>query len=100
MGQNIFAQKIKVGIIERAPMVFKNNLGNWTGLSIDLLEEISKDNNIEYSLKDTSTFSELIKIVEEGEVDMSIANITITSDREVRMDFSQPIFDFGLQIIT
>jgi len=28
MGQNIFAQKIKVGIIERAPMVFKNNLGN------------------------------------------------------------------------
>ncbi|HIP21960.1 MAG TPA: transporter substrate-binding domain-containing protein [Candidatus Pacebacteria bacterium] len=38
--------------------------------------------------------------MEEGEVDMSIANITITSDREVRMDFSQPIFDSGLQIIT
>ncbi|HIP21799.1 MAG TPA: transporter substrate-binding domain-containing protein [Candidatus Pacebacteria bacterium] len=67
---------------------------------MDLLEEISKDNNIEYSLKDTSTFSELIKIVEGGEVDMSIANITITYDREVRMDFSQPIFDSGLQIIT
>ena len=32
-------------------------------------------------------------------VDLAIANISITSEREKIMDFSQPIYDSGLQIL-
>jgi polar amino acid transport system substrate-binding protein len=42
----------------------------------------------------------MISSVENKKSDLAIANITITSDREKKMDFSQPIFDSGLQLIT
>lgn len=33
------------------------------------------------------------------EVDLSIANISITSKREKIMDYSHPVYDVGLQIL-
>ncbi len=41
----------------------------------------------------------MIKAVANKNVDLAIANITISANREEKMDFSQPIFDSGLQIM-
>eukprot|EP01036_Dinobryon_divergens_P012902 gene12902-17403_t len=42
---------------------------------------------------------ELIDSVESKEADIAIAAISITSEREEKFDFSQPMFDSGLQIL-
>jgi len=46
-----------------------------------------------------SSFSDMLEAVKNGSVDAAIANISITSVREEVVDFSQPIFDAGLQIL-
>lgn len=41
----------------------------------------------------------MLKRVEDRKVDAATANIIITSEREQTLDFSQPIFDAGLQVM-
>ena len=96
----VFAENLKVGTIERPPMSFKTSTGNWTGFSIDLLKEIAKEVGFKYNLKEFKIFPEMIKATEQGKVDFSIANISITSEREEKMDFSQPILETGLRVMT
>ena len=46
------------------------------------------------------TVKELLDAVKSKNVALGIAAISITADREVELDFSQPMFDAGLQILT
>jgi polar amino acid transport system substrate-binding protein len=41
----------------------------------------------------------MLKDVASGNADLAIANITITSEREKTLDFSQPMFDAGIQVM-
>ncbi len=52
-----------------------------------------------YQIVRTADFREMLRMVEDGEVDAAVANISITAGREVVMDFTQPIFESGLQIM-
>ena len=46
------------------------------------------------------TVKELLDAVKSKNVALGIAAISITADREMELDFSQPMFDAGLQILT
>lgn len=43
--------------------------------------------------------TELLQAIETGKGDLAIAAVTITAEREKRMDFSHPFFRSGLQIM-
>jgi len=93
------AEKITIGTIEREPFSYQEN-GEWTGFSVDLWSHIAKEIDVEYDFKEYKSFSELLSLTQNKDVDASVANISITLEREKRMDFSQPIFDSGLNIMT
>jgi ABC-type amino acid transport substrate-binding protein len=76
--------------------VFKNQ----TGFCIDMVESISKRNHLNHSYVMTNSVKELFDLVIDGTCDLGFAGITITADREKRVDFSQPFFDSGLLIAT
>jgi ABC-type amino acid transport/signal transduction systems, periplasmic component/domain len=46
-----------------------------------------------------SDVGEVLDAVGDGRADLGIAAISITSERESRFDFSQPILNAGLQIL-
>lgn len=92
------AQTIQVGTVSRAPFSFVQD-GADTGFSIDLIEEISKDLRRPYEITRYSEFRDMLAAVNFGQVDVAIANISITSKREEIMDFSHPIFESGLQVM-
>ena len=46
-----------------------------------------------------SDVGELLDAVVDGRADLGIAAISITSEREIRFDLSQPILNAGLQIL-
>jgi polar amino acid transport system substrate-binding protein len=98
-GEFVFAEPLKVGTIERKPMSFRSESGEWKGFSIDLLEEISKKVDFDYELTEFDKFGDMISATEKGSVDLSISNITISAKREKTMDYSQPIIDSGLQLV-
>ncbi len=93
------AAPLTVHTIERPPFVIQRPNGTLTGFSIELWRAITAPLDIESAFIIETRFADMLKAVEEGRADAAVANISITSDRERQMDFSQPIFDSGLQIL-
>jgi len=89
------AENLEVGTIERTPFSYQD-WWEWTGFSIDLWKAIAQENNLEYSFIPQNSFSEILSSTENNDVDLSVANISITLEREKKMDFSQPIFEYIL----
>ena len=73
--------------------------GGHEGFSIDLMRAIAAELGRDVSFVTVPDFRTMLGQVETEEVDGAIANISITSQREEIMDFSQPIFASGLQIM-
>lgn len=72
-----------------------------TGFSIDLWREIERVADLKTVSTTTSPdVTTLVDSVANGRVDAAIAAISITAERQQRIDFSQPMFDSGLTIMT
>ena len=71
-------------------MVVEKN-GTLGGFSIELWNSIGERLNRETEYVVMSDVSELLDAVGSGRADLGIAAISITSERENRFDFSQPI---------
>jgi len=86
--------KIKIAVKEFPPLVFKD----LKGFCIDIATIISEKNNMTPEFVMVDSVPSLLAAVESGACDMGFAGITITPEREKRVDFSQPFFDSGLMI--
>jgi len=90
--------KLRVATRIVPPMVIEKN-GILSGFSIELWNSIGERLNRETEYVVMSDVSELLDAVGSGRADLGIAAISITSERENRFDFSQPIMNSGLQIL-
>jgi polar amino acid transport system substrate-binding protein len=70
-----------------------------SGFSIELWENLARELDLDSSFKVYPNVKDLLTAVEEKQMDMGIAAITINSERAQRVDFSYPIFSGGLQIM-
>jgi polar amino acid transport system substrate-binding protein len=80
------------------PFAMKAPDGNWTGLAIDLMNQVARILGKEIMWTEVKTTQDLLTIVAKGQADAAIAAITVTSDREKVVDFSQGYYHSGLAI--
>jgi len=85
---------IKIAVKEFPPLVFKD----LKGFCIDIANDICHRNNFNPEFVMFQSVPDLLNAVESGTCDMGFAGITITLEREKRVDFSQPFFESGLMI--
>ncbi|MGH3629251.1 MAG: transporter substrate-binding domain-containing protein [Sciscionella sp.] len=90
---------IKVGIKPLDPFVTRNG-DQYHGFSIDLWNEIARRNSWQTSYVWHDTLPSLLTDAQTSTVDVGIAGITITKDREQMLDFSYPMFSAGLEVMT
>jgi len=81
------------------PFIF-GDAGEPTGFSADVWNEISRRNGWITEWVWTEEVSDQIQQVLDGEVDASIAAISMTPERELQVDFSHRMFSSGLQIMS
>jgi polar amino acid transport system substrate-binding protein len=91
--------KLRVATRLVRPFVFEQG-GQLTGFSIELWQEIARQVNVQSEFVVKPTVKELLNAVKSNDASVGIAAISITADREIDFDFSQPMFDSGLQILT
>jgi polar amino acid transport system substrate-binding protein len=91
-------EKLRVVTKAFEPLVLKQG-EEYHGFSIDLWKAIAKEMEIEYELYGVETITELVDAVHRGEADIGIAGISMTAEREKKLDFSHPYFESGLQIM-
>ncbi|PSF31685.1 amino acid ABC transporter substrate-binding protein [Aphanothece hegewaldii CCALA 016] len=89
---------LRVATKSFAPLAFEQN-GQYTGFSIELWKEIAQELSIEYEIYEEPTIIALLNSVTVGTTDVAVAGITITSEREEKIDFSYSFFESGLQIL-
>ncbi|MBV9863736.1 MAG: transporter substrate-binding domain-containing protein [Abitibacteriaceae bacterium] len=73
--------------------------GSLTGFSTELWQSIAKQLKLKSKTSVSPTMPDLLAQVKSGRADLGIAAISITADRDKDFDFSQPIYDSGLQIL-
>lgn len=82
------------------PFVFVNaDSGEVRGFSIDVWDEVADRLEVETEWVVRDTVGEVIDANQQGEVDVGIAGISITREREEVIDFSQPYYLSGHQIV-
>lgn len=89
---------IDVGIKEVKPFAYIEN-GEWKGISIDLLDRLAEEQHLVYTLKPVKTTKQLLSQIANNEVDMAIAAISVTLEREKIIDFSHKYFTTSLGIL-
>ncbi|MCC2096137.1 MAG: transporter substrate-binding domain-containing protein [Hyphomicrobiales bacterium] len=89
---------LKVSTRVLKPFVFYEDK-QLTGFSIELWRAIARELDRKSGFTVVKTLPELLGSVGERKADAAISAISITAQREVLYDFSQPMFDAGLQIL-
>jgi len=86
--------------VDRPPFaMLETESGVPEGFSIDLMTAIADEIGRDLTFAPAESFGAMLDAVKSGSVDGGIANISITASREAEMDFSQPIFESGIQIL-
>ena len=80
------------------PFVFKDKAGKYSGFDIDVWDVIAKDLGLKYELMPME-FTQLIPALQKKKIDVAIAGMSITSEREKIIDFSYPYYDSGLLVM-
>ena len=82
------------------PFAFKDGGGKWEGISIELWRDIASRLKLDYKFVEAGTVKELIEGVVAMRFDVGVGAITVTEERQRRLDFSHPFFTTGLAIAT
>jgi polar amino acid transport system substrate-binding protein len=70
-----------------------------SGFSIDLWREVAAHAGRSFSLRRTSGVEEKLALLEKGEVDVAVGGITVTSEREARVDFTHASLRAGTGVL-
>lgn len=92
------AESLRVAVVERKPFVVRNS-DQLSGFSIELWQAVAGKLDRDFEFVPFDSFAAMLNSVRDEKADLAIANISITAARETEMDFAQPIFDAGLQIL-
>jgi len=91
------SRTLVIGTKPAPPFAFRGPNGQWEGISIALWQRIARQLGWKYRLEQTD-LQGLLDGVAQGRYDAGVAALTITADREKRLDFSQPFYTTGLGI--
>jgi len=81
------------------PFVIQEDDGSLHGISIELWKRVAEELGVDYDFA-LMPLDELLAAVESGEADVGIAAISVTPEREARMDLSHGYMLSGLGIAT
>ncbi len=80
-----------------APFESVDNQGKVIGFDVDLMNAIAEKGGFKVEFKNTP-WEGIFASLEQGDIDMVVSAVTITDERKVTMDFSDPYFEARQQI--
>jgi polar amino acid transport system substrate-binding protein len=78
-----------------APFEFQDSERNYVGIDVELIAAIAADQGFKYSLNPLG-FSAAVAALESNQADGVIAGMSITAERQLKYDFSDPYYDSGV----
>ncbi len=95
---SVYSDTLRVGISTGyAPVAFKNN-GKITGIEADLARSVATTSGMTVQLIETP-WDDLEKALNNGDIDVIMAGISITDKRQKRLDFTLPYMTIGQMVL-
>jgi ABC-type amino acid transport substrate-binding protein len=88
---------LAVGISNDPPFTIRNSDGSWTGISVELWQELASELGLKYDFRETSLTGRFRGLAE-GWLDVSIGPLTITASREQVCDFTHAYYWTNLAV--
>ncbi|MBI1374304.1 MAG: transporter substrate-binding domain-containing protein [Phycisphaera sp.] len=79
------------------PFAMRDADGNWSGISIELWRRLADEVGVDYDIKEM-TLDQMLDAVATGKADVAISAISVTMEREERLDFTHSYFTTGLGV--
>jgi ABC-type amino acid transport substrate-binding protein len=91
--------KLQVAVRDIEPFSFEED-GRRKGFAIDLWAAIAKEAGFEYEMHTVPSAQAMVDELATKKADVGVGALSITSQRELLIDFSHPFYDSGLDILT
>ena len=92
------AEQVRVVTRDIEPFSFEKD-GRRVGFAIELWGNVARELGLEFEMSTVGTAKEMVGAVESRNADVAVGALSITADREKLIDFSQPFYESGLQIL-
>lgn len=92
------AQKISVVTRNIEPFSFEQD-GRRVGYAMELWDQVAREAGLEYEVKSAATAQEMIDAIKGRTADAGVGALSVTATREEAIDFSQPFYESGLQVL-
>ncbi|MFZ4597013.1 MAG: transporter substrate-binding domain-containing protein [Terrimicrobiaceae bacterium] len=93
------SEALRVGVAGEPPFVKWTDPGPPLGAAVEIWEKIATANSWTFSYRKFPSVSDGLAAVAAGEIDVLVGNTGITRARLAQVEFSQPFFRSGLQIM-
>ncbi len=90
-------REVVVATRELPPFTMEESPGRWTGISIELWRRVAEALGLRYRFE-VMGLEAMLDATAAGQVDVAVSALTVTAEREVRLDFTHSYFMSGLGI--
>jgi len=98
LASNLSAQTLHIVTRNVEPFSFEQD-GRRTGFAMELWDSLAKELNLPYDTTVVGTPKEMVAAVQAKTADVGVGALSITAEREKVIDFTQPFFAAGQQIV-
>lgn len=92
------AGKLRVVTRNLEPFSFEKD-GRRVGYAAELWDQLARETGLQYEVQVVATAADMIEAVKNKTADVGVGAISVTAKREEMIDFSQPFYESGLQIL-
>jgi polar amino acid transport system substrate-binding protein len=92
------APPLRIAVYDVPPYGYTNPDGSMSGISVDLWRRIAERLERQFKLIPVAEMESILSGLEQGRFDAAIGAITITPEREKRVDFSYPAHRSGVAV--
>lgn len=92
------AEPVRVVTRDIEPFSFEKD-GRRAGFAIELWNNVARELNLQSEVSAVGSAKEMVAAVQSKAADVGVGALSITAEREKVIDFSQPFYESGLQIL-
>lgn len=97
-GNPLPAQDVRVVTRNIEPFSFERD-GRRVGFAVELWENVARELKLDFTFTSVGTAKEMVKSIEDQSSEVAVGALSITAERETVIDFSQPFYESGLQVL-
>jgi polar amino acid transport system substrate-binding protein len=92
------AEKIRVVTRTIEPFSFEKD-GRRVGYAMELWDQVAREAGLEYEVQTAATAQDMIDALKNKTTDAGVGALSVTASREEAIDFTQPFYESGLQVL-